>query len=193
MLLHAHNSESSLKDKNVLSWVFNAATANDMSAIGSAFARVIGTSTKKGFRNAGVRIGLSADPAMGKTTFAKGILGAIPLEQAVEELDYGQGLWRVKGGTWLRLYDAALGLKHICLASYWFNDVSGLEPKLTDIVEHAGADRNNQLFDCLVLIKKADEPEAGRNLTIIPTKKLAKSAGFQKFLTEAAPYIRPNS
>lgn len=189
MLLLASKLKFYQQDKNILSWVFNVATANDMIKLGTAFAQVIGTAGKKSFRSKGIRIGLCGKPAMGKSAFVQGILSTIPIEQTIEELDYGQGVWRMQSEVWLRHYDAALNLRHICPASYWFNDTSKYEPKLIDIVEHANADRHNQLFDCLLLIEKANELEKNRNVTVIPMKKLAKSVRFQNFLSEAQQYI----
>lgn len=185
MVLHANKLKSYQKDEKTLSWIFNVATAKDMSALGTAFAQVI-----KGVRSAGVRIGLSANPAMGKSTFAKGILSSTPLELAIEELDYGQGLWRIKGGTWLRHYDAALNLDHICPKSYTSGDTSPYGSRLSDIVEHPEFDRNDQLFDCLILIEKADNLSGDRCVTIMPTRKLANSARFHGFLEEAKPYLQ---
>ncbi|MDB5492010.1 MAG: hypothetical protein JWO78_1859 [Micavibrio sp.] len=126
---------------------------------------------------------------MGKSTFAKGILGSIPVEQAIEELVYGQGLWRTKSESWIRHYDAALNFDHICLKSYLSGDTSPFGSRLSDIVEHPEFDKNNQLFDCLIRIEKPDKQSGDRRLTILPTRKLAKSARFQKFIAEATQYL----
>jgi hypothetical protein len=173
-----------------LRWAFNSASAGDMRALGAAFARVVAQDALPPH----LRIGLCGTGDIGKSTFTKGLLNALPEKISVENNPrHDQNVWHMPGKGWIRHYDCMcgrMGGEKETLSSYWKNDLSSYDLPVIDIVEHPHKDRHDTAFDGLVFFARESPDSDIRRLTVAATPELAQTAGFQEFLKRAQPMVR---
>ena len=173
-------------------FAFNSASAGHTALIGRAFAPVVMQTTHAGspWRDV-LRVGILAARGMGKSSFVNGLLEAFPDKHSVEMVydprHYNkQDMWRMGDGIWLRHCDAGYREKQLCLTSYWNNTVETGGLPFRDIVEHPHWDKNDPMFDCLVMISHLPASRQIRVIEVEATPELERAAEFRAFLQEAS-------
>ena len=168
---------------------FNAASKEDMGALGRAFAEAAFD------RPRGVlRIGITGVQDSGKTVFVNGMLDTVTDKVKKEEANdksalQPQALWHSESAGWIRQYDAGFDSAGTCLPSYFKNITAPYAAALTDIVEHPQRDLHDRKFDYLVLIAhrenrwKRDDP---RSVTVVSDLRQPQTQGMRRFLEKAS-------
>lgn len=163
--------------KNALRGHFRITSAHDMRLLGLGFGQAV---LPRSARDKKVRVGLCSgyDTGMGKSTFAGGMLASIFNPTSARREERYNVIHSPETG-WVRHYDCWCG-KDSVPSSYWNDDTSEYEDRVSDIVEHAYDDRNDRQFDYLVLfhsfLKKS------RAVTVVAAPQLAQRERFNDFL-----------
>jgi tRNA A37 threonylcarbamoyladenosine biosynthesis protein TsaE len=169
--------------------MFNIAKENQMIALGEEFGRAILNRSVEPYSETVIRIGLCGGMGVGKTPFANGILKNLPdkisLERPPHKKAIDQNLWYDRQAGYIRHYDAfPMRDYRYLLPSYLNNDVSGLKPMRTDIVEHPYHDIHNKECDYLVYFNRA--ATGMREVTVLSPDQMVSTPAYQTFLEQAA-------